>query len=438
MESVADLDLPLFAMTHSPANRSALGAASDQSPPDQCPPDQSQPDWSRSHQTGLVQAAPSGSLSHTVGPLVRYREHLATGRLSPDPEQERVATRLDALHQALLAPVSPPRGLARWFGRAASRPDRPRGLYLVGEVGRGKSMLMDLFFEGAPVAPKQRLHFHRFMQDVHAAVHAMKRADPAMRDPIPPLADRIAGSARLLCFDEFQVNDIADAMILGRLFEALFARGVVVVATSNTRPDDLFKGRPGSDAFKPFIAILKREMDTVLLDSPRDYRRGGLRGIPVWHAPADCRAEAALDRAFDELAAGRPVEPVTLTVHGRAWRIEQAAGTLARLDFPALCGRPLGAGDYLALAQRFGVLIIDAVPRLGPDNFDVARRFITLVDALYEQKVKLIASAADQPDRIYQRGEGARAFERTASRLEEMRSQDYLALPHLSPPAVLS
>ena len=189
-------------------------------------------------------------------------------------------------------------------------------------------------------------------------------------------------------------------MILGRLFDALFARGVVVVATSNTRPEDLFQNRPGADAFKPFIAIIRRELDTLFLDSPRDYRRGGLRGIPTWHVPADQRADARLDRAFRRLSEAAEIVPVTLTVMGRAVRVEQAAGMVARFGFDELCGRPLGAGDYLALATRFETLVLDHVPRLGPENFDVARRFVVLVDALYEQKVKLVASAADQPDRI--------------------------------------
>ena len=355
--------------------------------------------------------------------------------LDPDPAQERVAARLDILFGQLAE--QPARngstigGLRRLFGRAASTP-RPRGIYIVGQVGRGKSMLMDLFFDLAPVTEKRRIHFHRFMQDVHTRLHAMKRADPGLADPIPPLARMIVAEAKLLCFDEFQVNDIADALILGRLFDALFASGVTVVATSNTRPEDLFQNRPGGDAFKPFIAIIRREMDTVTLDSPRDYRRGVIRGIATWHVPADFRADARLDKAFRRLSGDETPAPVTLMVMGRAFVIEQAAGPVARFEFEDLCGKPLGAGDYLALASRFPTVILDHVPRLGPDNYDVARRFIVLVDALYEQKVKLIASAADRPDRIYRHGEGATAFERTASRLEEMQGQAYLELAHVA------
>ncbi len=346
--------------------------------------------------------------------------------------------RLDALFEALrgrgpakTGPASPIQKLGRLFGRPAKVERRPRGLYIVGQVGRGKSMLMDLFFEQAPVARKRRIHFHRFMQDVHSTLHAMKRAHPEIVDPIPPLARSIAADALLLCFDEFQVNDIADAMILGRLFDALFACGVVVVATSNTRPEDLFQNRPGRDAFKPFIAIIRREMDTLTLDSPRDYRRGGLRGLATWHVPADARADERLDRAFQRLSGGAAPEPVTLMIMGRAFVVTRAAGPVARFDFDDLCGRALGPGDYLALGARFEALILDHIPRLGPDNFDVARRFIVLIDALYEQKVKLFASASDRPDRIYLRGEGATAFERTASRLEEMQGQAYLDMPHM-------
>ena len=384
--------------------------------------------------------AAAGAAADAGGPLAAYRQLLAQELLDPDPEQQRVAARLDELYEALRAqsaggrgvPSSRLLGLGRWFARAASPMARPRGVYIVGQVGRGKSMLMDLFFAVAPVPCKRRVHFHRFMQEVHSKLHAMKRAHPDLADPIPPLATSIAADASLLCFDEFQVNDIADAMILGRLFDALFARGVVVVATSNTRPEDLFQNRPGADAFKPFIAIIRRELDTLFLDSPRDYRRGGLRGIPTWHVPADRRADARLDLAFRRLCGAAEIVPVILTVMGRAVRVEQAAGTVARFAFDELCGRPLGAGDYLALATRFETLVLDHVPRLGPENFDVARRFVVLVDALYEQKVKLVASAADQPDRIYRRGEGADAFERTASRLEEMQSQAYLDQPHLA------
>jgi cell division protein ZapE len=368
------------------------------------------------------------------GPLAIWRDLVAAGSLVGDPEQQRAAARLDRLWAELAgyrpAPTPPKRGLLGRLRGASHAPERPRGVYLVGDVGRGKSMLMDLFFDAAPVGAKRRIHFHRFMQDAHARVHALKRAQPGISDPIPPLADAIAADATLLCFDEFQVNDIADALILGRLFEALFARGVVVVATSNTPPGRLFQDRPGADAFKPFIAILQRELDTVELASERDYRRRRDLFGATWFVPADRRADDALDEAFALLTAGETPHSAALTVHGRKVVVPLAAAGVARFDFDALCGTPLGAGDYLEIARCYATVMVDHVPRLGPENFDVARRFIVLVDALYEAKVKLVASADATPDSIYEQGEGAKAFERTASRLAEMQSRDYQALPH--------
>jgi cell division protein ZapE len=373
------------------------------------------------------------------GPLAAYRALVADGALTADDAQRLAAERLQDLwvkRRGYDPPRMAPGGL---FSRLRRRrpadgapDDRPNGLYLVGEVGRGKSMLMDLFFQQAQVVRKRRIHFHRFMQEVHARIHAWKAANPKGDDPIPPLADGIAAEAALLCFDEFQVNDIADAMILGRLFAALFERGVVVVATSNTAPDDLFRGRPGRDAFLPFIALIKQRLELLLLQGDRDFRRTRLRGRPTWHVPADARAERALDDAFRALTGGAPAGPTRLMVMGRTLKVPLAAAGVARYDFAALCGTALGAGDYLALATHFHALLLDGVPRLSPDNFDEARRFIVLIDALYDHRVKLVASADATPDQIYRRGEGANAFERTASRLEEMQSQEYLALAHLT------
>ncbi len=400
-----------------------------------------------------MDAAPPGRLSPaqdslppTVlaqGPLPAYRARIAAGALSPDPSQRMAAERLQALWLKLRGydpPPLPQEGnggglLARFLRRRPAEgadEARPNGLYLVGEVGRGKSMLMDLFFAAAAVRRKRRVHFHRFMQDAHARRHAWTRTHPDGDDPIPPLADAIAAEAALLCFDEFQVNDIADAMILGRLFQALFARGVVVVATSNTRPDDLFAGQPGRDAFLPFIALLKQHLDVLLLEGGRDWRRERLRGMATWQVPAGAAAERALDAAFAQLAGNAPRREERLTVMGRTLRVPLAAEGVARFDFATLCGQPLGPGDYLALATHFHALVLDAVPRLGPENYDEARRFITLIDALYDHRVKLVASADAEPDRLYQHGEGARAFERTASRLIEMQSQEWLALAHLT------
>ncbi len=374
------------------------------------------------------------------GPLAAYRALIAEGGLTPDSAQALAIERLQDLHTKLRGYDPPPRPqnghflsrLLRLRPAEGAPEDRPNGLYLVGEVGRGKSMLMDLFFAEAQVARKRRIHFHRFMQEAHKRIHAWKTANPDGDDPIPPLADQIAAEAALLCFDEFQVNDIADALILGRLFQALFDRAVIVVATSNTAPDDLFRGRPGRDAFLPFITLLKERLDVLLLQGERDWRRARLRGLPTWYAPADARAARALDEIFRQLTAGAPACREKLLVMGRTLHVPLAASGVARFDFSALCGAALGAGDYLALATHYHALVLDAVPRLSPENHNEARRFITLVDALYDHRVKLAASADAVPDRLYERGEGAKAFERTASRLEEMQSQEYLALAHLT------
>jgi cell division protein ZapE len=378
------------------------------------------------------------------GPLPAYRALVAAGKLRPDPAQARTAEVLQDLWRRTRGydphPEEPEPGgfFSRFMRRKPVAPEEapagtPMGLYLVGEVGRGKSMLMDLFFATAEVTRKQRIHFHEFMQGrVHQRIHAWKRAHGDTADPIPPLADGIAAEAALLCFDEFQVHDIADAMILGRLFQALFARGTVVVATSNTAPDDLFKGRPGRDAFLPFIGLIKRRLDVLVLEAARDYRRERILDLPSWHMPADARAEAAMDRAFRELTGRDHGEPTRLTLLGRALEVPQAAEGVARFDFETLCGRPLGPADYLAVATHFHTLLLDGIPRLGAENFDKAKRFITLVDALYEHRVKLIASAAAPPDSIYERGENAAMFARTASRLHEMQSRDWRGQQHLT------
>lgn len=377
-------------------------------------------------------------LNQQAGPLPAYRAMIADGTLSPDPAQAAVAERLHDLWERLRGYDPRPHVpdghgfLSRLMKRRHSEEYVPTGLYLVGEVGRGKSMLMDLFYDTADVARKQRIHFHKFMQGVHAQVHAWKKEHPATTDPIPPLADKIAADSALLCFDEFQVNDIVDAMILGRLFQALFDRGVVMVTTSNTAPDDLFKGKPGRDAFLPFIALIKQRLELLVMASARDYRRERLRGLRTWHVPADAMSARALDEAFAQLSCGTIPRPVTLTVMGRALVVPVAADGVARFDFDRLCNTALGAGDYLAIATHFHTVVLDGIPRLSPDNYDQARRFIVLVDTLYDQRVKLIASADAAPDQLYERGENAKMFERTASRLDEMQSEDWLALPHLA------
>jgi cell division protein ZapE len=373
-----------------------------------------------------------------LGPLPAYQEMIANHSLAADPAQAMTVDRLQDLWERLRGydpkPVPANGGglLSRLMRLRHSEEYVPTGLYLVGEVGRGKSMLMDLFFDTAEVARKQRIHFHRFIQNVHARIHAYKKAHPDVSDPIPPLADQIAAESALLCFDEFQVNDIADAMILGRLFQALFDRGVVVVTTSNTAPDDLFKGQPGRDAFLPFIGLIKQRLEILVMEGAHDYRRERMRGLRTWLVPADEMSRKELDKAFLRLTGGSAIRPVTLTVMGRSLVVPQAADGVARFDFDSLCNTALGAGDYLAIATSFHTLVLDGIPRLSPDNYDQARRFIVLVDTLYDQRVKLIASADATPDQLYQRGENAKMFERTASRLDEMQSEDWIGLAHLT------
>jgi cell division protein ZapE len=380
---------------------------------------------------------PAPSLKQ-AGPLPVYQDMISNGSLSVDPAQAFAVGRLQDLWERLRgydprpAPAIGSGLLSRLMRRRHAEEYVPTGLYLVGEVGRGKSMLMDLFFDAADVRRKQRIHFHRFIQNIHARIHAWKQAHPDVSDPIPPLADQIAAESALLCFDEFQINDIADAMILGRLFQALFDRGVVVVTTSNTAPDDLFKGQPGRDAFMPFIILIKQRLELLIMDGGRDYRRERMRGLRTWLVPADGMARRELDQAFLRLTGGSAIRPVTLVVTGRELVVSQASDGVARFDFDRLCNAALGAGDYLAIATNFHTLVLDGIPRLSPDNYDQARRFIVLIDTLYDQRVKLIASADALPDELYQHGKNAKMFERTASRLDEMQSQDWLSLQHLT------
>ncbi len=371
--------------------------------------------------------------------MAAYRARVAAGLLQYDAAQAVAAENLQSLWAKLRGydphPAQAPDG---WFTRMLRRKpvdeveDRPHGLYIVGEVGRGKSMLMDMFFEAAEVPRKRRVHFHDFMQQVHKRFHKIKAGRSQVADPIPPLADIIAEEAALLCFDEFQVHDIVDAMILGRLFEALFIRQVVVVATSNTLPDDLYAGQPGHDAFQPFIELLKANLDVLVLESSQDYRRGREHGLKAWVVPADSQAEAAIGRAFEHLAQGEAPNSEVLPVQGRLIAVPVAANGVARFDFNTLCRAALGPADYLAIATHYHAVLIDGIPLLSPENFDEARRFVTLIDALYEHRCKLYASAAAYPDDLYRVGKGAQIFERAASRLEEMQSEEYLALPHLT------
>ncbi len=368
--------------------------------------------------------------------IEHYRALVAERRIEPDPAQAELVAHLDAL-AARLADYRPGRranAFARLFG--ARREEAPRGLYVYGEVGRGKTLLMDLFFESAPVAHKRRVHFHAFMADVHARVfrwrEMRKRGEVSGEDPIGPVATDLAAEAWLLCFDEFAVRDIADAMILARLFTALFAAGVVVVATSNVAPDDLYKDGLNRALFLPFLALLREKVEVAELRSRTDYRLEKLSRAPVYYCPAGAEARAALDATFLSLTGAARGGPKELELLGRQLRVPQAIDGVARFSFDDLCRRPLGSQDYLALAERFHTIFVDEIPRLGPEDRNEVRRFITFIDALYDAKVKLIASAAAEPADLFSGESGAEAFEfaRCASRLVEMRSVDYLAEPH--------
>ena len=350
-----------------------------------------------------------------------YREALAGGELKPDPAQERAARKLMALAQLL----EKKRGFSL-FGRKA---EPPKGLYIWGDVGRGKTLLMDFFFTEAEVAKKRRTHFNSFMVDVHARIHA-QRQKAGSDDPIPQVAKSIADEARLLCFDEFQVTDVADAMILGRLFDRLFAEGVTIVATSNTPPDRLYQGGLNRQLFLPFIEEIKQRLEVVELNGPTDYRLQRLSGVKVYMTPLGAEADAAMDAAWRQLTDTIKGKPYSLVVLGRQLPVPQAARGVARFDFRDLCVQPLAAADFLAVAQRFHTILLDHIPVLTPEMRNEARRFILLIDTLYDEGVKLICSAAAPADQLYAEGDGADAFRRTASRLAEMQSEDYLRKGH--------
>jgi cell division protein ZapE len=361
-----------------------------------------------------------------TGPAELYRERSGAGFIRADPAQLRAVARLQLLHEALRAYRPPARRglLARLVG-AERAPAVPRGLYLWGPVGRGKSMLMDLFFAAAPVAEKRRVHFHAFMLEVHDRLEHERRAKTP--EPVSKVAADLAAGARLLCFDEFQVNDIADAMILERLFRALFDAGTIVVATSNRPPDRLYEAGLQRDRFLPFIALLQHRLDQLELDSGRDYRLSRMMGKPVYHWPLDERAHQALEAAFAELTDDMPGTSETLVVQERALIVPKSAQNVAWFQFDELCGRPLAAADYLAIAERFAAVILEGIPRLEPRQRNEARRFHILIDALYEARTLFIASAAAPPEEIYPSGDGAWEFQRTLSRLCEMQSEDYIA-----------
>jgi len=370
------------------------------------------------------------------GPLAAYRVLRRGGNLRHDAGQLLAAEKLQSLHNALKGyrPSGNGGGWKARLGLARRKAEPPQGLYVFGSVGTGKSMLMDLFFTSAPVERKRRVHFHAFMQEVQERLHAW-RQDPANKgkaDPLPVIAGALAEETWLLCFDEFHVVNIADAMILARLFETLFAAGVVVVATSNWPPDRLYEGGLQREQFLPFIELVKQRLDVLELDSGVDYRQQRIKDIAAYHAPLGPRAEAALDKAFAELTEGLAPRPDTVVYKGREIPVPLTAGGVARFSFAELCEKPLGPGDYLAIAGLYHTVILSGVPTLSAEKRNEARRFMTLIDALYEHRVKLVVSAAAPPERLYPTGDGAVEFQRTVSRLQEMRSADYIAKQHMT------
>ena len=356
-----------------------------------------------------------------LGPVGEKLTQLyAAGDLQEDQAQRVAAEQLDILLSALAG--YRPALIRRLLGRARA----PKGLYLWGGVGRGKSMMMDWFFDAAPIEPKRRTHFHEFMLDVHARINAWRKDPSKTGDPVGPIAKDIAQDARLLCFDEFHVTDITDAMLLSRFFEALWKRGVVVVATSNRPPEDLYKHGLNRQLFEPFIEMMPQHLIIHEFVGDTDHRLRQLSAAPVYYTPLGAKADAGVEAAWSRLIGAATPREACLTVQGRDMCLRRTAAGTARASFARLCGQPLGPADYLRLAQSFQTLILENVPQMSPENQNEAKRFVTLIDALYETRTKLIMSAAVEPHALYVSGKGAFEFERTASRLIEMRSEDYL------------
>jgi cell division protein ZapE len=370
--------------------------------------------------------------------VTRYQSMVGTGQIEADSAQAEAVQRLHELAEQIAATrlARKSSALGWLFGARAEQPRALKGLYIWGAVGRGKTMLMDLFYGYVPAQRKRRVHFHDFMADVHGRIHEWRQLarDGKVKgaDPIAPVAEALAEEAWVLCFDEFTVNDIADAMILGRLFSALWEKGVVVVATSNVDPKDLYRDGLNRALFLPFVAELQNKMQVLKLEARTDYRLEKLSGAPVYHVPANAAADVALDAAWNLLTGHAPAQPQVITVRTRKIEVPAAAAGVARFSFADLCDRPLGASDYLMIAREFHTVIIDRIPVLDYPRRNEAKRFIILIDVFYEHHVKLVVSADAEPQGLYKASEGREAFEfdRTVSRLIEMRSEPYLAAPH--------
>jgi cell division protein ZapE len=364
-----------------------------------------------------------------------YQALVSSGAIEADPAQARAVEALGALEERLsrYKPVRKQGLLGRLF---ANKDEAPRGLYVHGEVGRGKTMLMDLFFQQSPVAHKRRAHFHEFRADVHERIYGFRqniaRGEIADGDVIALTAESIFDHAWLLCFDEFHVTDIADAMILGRLFAKLFELGTVVVATSNVAPEDLYKDGLNRALFLPFIAQISAHMDVLRLDARTDFRLEKLAGVKMWLVPADASADTALDKAWAKMTGNAPCRPRDISIKGRVLHVPCSAQGVARFSFADLCEKPLAASDYLRLARDYHTVLVDHIPVMDYAERNAAKRFIALIDTLYDNAVKLMASAETDPVSLYRATEGyeSNEFKRTSSRLIEMSSESYLGLPH--------
>ena len=378
----------------------------------------------------------SGSTHPDHGVSDRLQALVQSGELKPDPAQKAMAARLDRLLLDLHAQRPARKSSALGWLFASRKPETvsaPKGLYIYGGVGRGKTMLMDMFFELARVKRKRRAHFHEFMADVHDRIHKhrqkLKAGETKQADPVPPVAASLVEEARLLCFDEFSVTDIADAMILSRLFGELFQRGCILVTTSNVEPDNLYKDGLNRGLFLPFVDLLKQYVEIVPLDSLTDYRLEKDSGLPVFRYPLTPEADMAMDAAWRREVAGKPVGAETIAFRGRSITVPQASARAARFSFADLCQRPLGAADYLEILSRYDTLFVDHIPLLGADKRNETKRFINLVDTVYDHRVRLFASAAAAPEELLVTRKGTEGFEfdRTVSRLIEIRSTEYLA-----------